>query len=214
MSEEKDLGTLEVSKNDNDKDNKEKTNKLLFINQTYFVYSTVTLVKMLQDVCEQLFIENKIAENKKEVYNKFKQTCKDIITEYQSSSSSLDDTTIDHVKIIKKAFYVLKDNLELVKNKDAALFTVRNKENKITTIIPGLNINLIYQYLTDEQKAELWINIYTIFVSTVTMVYANTSSSRHKKNVLDAVDYCKKELALTSNPILNVFMGLGNLKIN
>jgi len=207
MSEEK---SKDSKSYENKSEATEKNNKLLFINQSYFVYSVMTLVKMLKEISLTLTTENKIPENKKEVHTKFRQTCDDIVAEYKSSPTSLDNSTVDHVKIIKKAFYVLKDNLELIKNKDAALFTVRNKEKKITTIIPGLNINLVYQYLTDEQKANVWINIYTIFVSTVSMVYANTSTSRHKKTVLEMVDYCKKELALSSNPMINVFMGLEN----
>ena len=187
---------------------KEKNNRLLFINQSYFVYSVSTLVKLLKEVSNKLLEENRIPENKLGVHEKFRQTCDNIISEYQSSTS-LDDSTVDHVKIIKKVFYVLKDNVELIKSRDAKLFTVRNKENKITTIIPGLNINLIYSYLTEEQQSEVWNQVYTMFVTTVSMVYANTSKSRHKQYVLDAVDYCRKELAKSSNPMINVFMGLG-----
>ena len=206
----------EVNNNDNDdkkidteNKQKEENNKLLFINQTYFVYSVMTLVKLLKEVAETLVQENKVPENKVEVHRKFRQTCDEIIAEYQSSSS-LDDSKVDHIKIIKKVFYVLKDNTELIKTKDSKLFTVKNNENKITTIIPGLNINLIYQYLSEEQTSELWTHIYTMFVSSVSMVYANTSQTRHKKHILDAVDFCKKELAKSSNPMINVFMGLGS----
>ena len=192
---------------------KEENNKLLFVNQSYFVYSVMTLVKLLKEVAETLVQDNKVPENKVEVHKKFRQTCDDIIAEYQSSSG-LDDSTVDHVKIIKKVFYVLKDNTELIKTKDSKLFTVKNNENKITTIIPGLNINLIYQYLSEEQSSEVWTHIYTMFVSSVTMVYANTSQSRHKKHVLETVDFCKKELAKSSNPMINVFMGLGSSGAN
>ena len=173
----------------------------------------MTLVKLLKEVAETLVQDNKVPENKVEVHKKFRQTCDDIIAEYQSSSG-LDDSTVDHVKIIKKVFYVLKDNTELIKTKDSKLFTVKNNENKITTIIPGLNINLIYQYLSEEQSSEVWTHIYTMFVSSVTMVYANTSQSRHKKHVLETVDFCKKELAKSSNPMINVFMGLGSSGAN
>ena len=190
------------------KDEKEQNNKILFVNQSYFVYSVMTLVKMLKEISLILLEENRVPENKKGVHEKFRQTCDDIIAEYQSTS--IDESGVDHVKIIKKVFYVLKDNVELIKTKNSNLFTIRNRENKITTIIPGLNINLIYSYLSDEQQNELWTQIYIMFVSTVTMVYANTSETRHKQHVLDAVDYCKKELAKSSNPMINVFMGLGN----
>ena len=203
----------DVSENTIVNKEKEENNKLLFINQSYFVYSVMTLVKLLKEVAETLVQDNKVPENKVEVHKKFRQTCDDIIAEYQSSSG-LDDSTVDHVKIIKKVFYVLKDNTELIKTKDSKLFTVKNNENKITTIIPGLNINLIYQYLSEEQTSEVWTHIYTMFVSSVTMVYANTSQSRHKKHVLETVDFCKKELAKSSNPMINVFMGLGSSGAN
>jgi len=184
---------------------KERNNKLLFLNQTYFVYAVMTLVKLIKTKSENCV---SIPPNKVESHNKLRQTCNDIIAEYQTSSS-LDDSSVDHVKIIKKVFYVLRDNLEFIKNRDKQLFTVRNKEGKITTIIPGVNINLVYEYLTEEECSELWTHIYTLFVSSVTMVYMNTSTSRHKQPILDMVDYCKKELAKSSNPMINVFMGLG-----
>ena len=187
----------------------EDSNKrLLFLNQTYFVYSVMTIVKLIQSTSVSALENKKVPDNKIAAHQKLATTCNDIINEYQSSSA-LDDSSVDHIKIIKKAFYVLKDNLELIKNKDPTLFTVRNQEGKITTIIPGLNINLVYEYLTDEDKNNLWNHIYTLFVSTVNMVYANTSSNRHKQSVLDMVDYCKKETAKSTNPMLNVFMGLG-----
>ena len=177
----------------------EDSNKrLLFLNQTYFVYSVMTIVKLIQSTSVSALENKKVPDNKIAAHQKLATTCNDIINEYQSSSA-LDDSSVDHIKIIKKAFYVLKDNLELIKNKDPTLFTVRNQEGKITTIIPGLNINLVYEYLTDEDKNNLWNHIYTLFVSTVNMVYANTSSNRHKQSVLDMVDYCKKETAKSTN---------------
>ena len=186
-------------------DNNKRT---LFLNQTYFVYSVMTIVKLVQSTSTSALENKKVPDNKIAAHQKLATTCNDIISEYQSSSA-LDDSTVDHIKIIKKAFYVLKDNMELIRNRDSALFTVRNEEGKITTIIPGLNINLVYEYLTDEDRTSLWNHIYTLFVSTVNMVYANTSSNRHKQSVLDMVEYCKKETASSTNPMINVFMGLG-----
>ena len=66
---------------------KEENNKLLFINQSYFVYSVMTLVKLLKEVAETLVQENKIPENKVEVHKKFRQTCDDIIAVKPTISS-------------------------------------------------------------------------------------------------------------------------------
>jgi len=99
----------------------------------------------------------------------------------------------------------------LVLDKNSSLFVIRNKEGKITTIIPGININLVYESFTDEEKKQVWGYIYILFTSSVKMVYLNTPEERHKKEILEAVDYCQNDLTENSPTLLfrNVFMGLG-----
>lgn len=187
----------------------------LFLNQSYFAYAVVNIVTLLKTRSLSLKEENLIPSGKEEPHKKLVATCSDIIAEYKTSAENTQTNSVDQVKIIKKCFYVLKDNLELIKTKSSELFRVRNEEGKITTIIPGININLIYEFLDEPHQKLLWTNIYTIFISSVTMVYANTPEARHKADVLELVDLCRKDIS-SSSSIANVFMGLctNNAELN
>jgi hypothetical protein len=193
---------------ENNEDNK---NKILFIMQGYFLYSVKSLINMVKTKSETLATENKLQQGKEEAHRKLRITCDDILNEFKTS---MDDSGVDHVKIIKKVFYVLKDNMVLLSNKDAKLFTIRNEEGKITSIIPGINLNLVYELMDESEKKKIWFYLYALFVSSVNLVYSNTPENKHKKSVLEMVDKLRKEMVVTSKDLgtdfiaFNVFMGI------
>lgn len=194
----------------------ENKNQVLFVMQGFFVYSVKNLVDFLKNKSETLTSEKKIPDAKIEAHRKLRNTCQDIITEFDKKAATFDDSSVDQVKIIKKIFYVLKDNMDLLDNKDASLFTIRNAENKITSIVPGININLVYEFLDDAEKQRVWFYLYALFVSSVTLVYSNTPENKHKKSVTDMVTKLRKEMNTMSKELgadmmaYNVFMGLNN----
>ena len=194
----------------------ENKNQVLFVMQGFFVYSVKNLVDFLKNKSDTLSSEKKIPDAKTEAHRKLRNTCQDIITEFDKKAASFDDSSVDQVKIIKKVFYVLKDNMELLDKKDSTLFTIRNEENKITSIVPGININLVYEFLDDSEKQRLWFFLYALFVSSVTLVYSNTPENKHKKSVNDMVSKLRKEMNIMSKDLgadimaYNVFMGLNN----
>jgi hypothetical protein len=192
----------------NKEDNK---NKVLFIMQGYFLYSVKSLVTTIKTTSETMANSNKLQQGKEEAHRKLRTTCDDILNEFKTS---MDDSGVDHVKIIKKVFYVLKDNMSLLANKDAKIFTIRNEEGKITSIIPGINLNLVYELMDDGEKKKIWFYLYALFVSSVNLVYSNTPENKHKKSVLEMVDKLRKEMVATSKELgtefmaFNVFMGV------
>jgi hypothetical protein len=187
----------------------EMLNKSLFIYQNLFVSSVVSTVLLMKKVSTEN--ESKIPEIKKSSHKKLLETCEQILNQYKNNENK---TYVDQVKIIKKVFNVLKENLSLVVNKDSDLFSIKTPENKIMTIIPGLNISLNVELMTEEDKTELWDNIYSMFISSVKMVYMNTDKARYKQEVLDVVSYCEKEL-ITKNKVLNnFFLGLNRDSTN
>ncbi len=180
-------------------DKAEQTNKMIYIYQNLFVSSVLSIV----DSVKKISLENKdnIPAEKKNAHENLRKTCEDIVNQYKNQTSD-----VDQVKIIKKVFKVLTQHKELVKNHDYGLFTVRTPEGKIMTLIPGLNVNLVVPFLTDEQKNELWENVESMFVTSVKMVYLMTDESRHSKDVLELVaEFEKKIVKKFQN---NFFMGL------
>ena len=208
---------MESSQNQNETvttTNVNKKDQILFVMQSFFMYSVKNLVNFLKAKSESLVAENKVPEVKVESHRKLRSTCDEIMSEFDTKSTNLDDSNVDQVKIIKKVFYVLKDNMELLDKRDPALFTIRNAENKITSIVPGININLVYEFLDEKEKKKLWFLLYALFVSSVTLVYSNTPENKHKKSVTEMVTKLRKEMVVLSKDVdtdivaYNVFMGL------
>jgi hypothetical protein len=180
-------------------DKTEKTNKMIYIYQNLFVSSVLSIV----DAVKKISLDNKdnIPTEKKNAHENLRKTCEDIVNQYKNQTSD-----VDQVKIIKKVFKVLTQHKDLIKNRDYALFTVRTPEGKIMTLIPGLNVNLVVSFLTDEQKAELWENVESMFVTSVKMVYLMTDESRHSKDLLELVGEFEKKIVKKFQN--NFFMGL------
>ena len=208
---------MESSQNQNETvttTNVNKKDQILFVMQSFFMYSVKNLVNFLKAKSESLVAENKVPEVKVESHRKLRSTCDEIMSEFDTKSTNLDDSNVDQVKIIKKVFYVLKDNMTLLEAKDAKLFTIRNEEGKITSIIPGINLNLVYELMDEVEKKKVWVYLYALFVSSVNLVYSNTPENKHKKSVLDMVDKLRKEMVVTSKELgtdfmaFNVFMGI------
>lgn len=180
--------------------NDDKTNKMIYIYQNLFVSSVLTIVNLLRDVSNKN--KDVIPEDKKSSLNKLLSTCEEIISQYKTSDK---DTNVDQVRVIKKVFKVLSVNLEYIKNRDSLLFVIRTPEGKIHTIIPGLNINLCINMLSDSEKETLWESIESMFVTSVRMVYMMTDKTRHNAEVVKLVDELEQKSMKKLN---NFFMGL------
>jgi hypothetical protein len=186
----------------------EKTNKMIYIYQNLFVSSVITIVNLLKTVSEKN--KDKIPSEKKQSFEKMLKTCDDILNQYKNTEENKDknndkNNDVDQVRVIKKAFKVLKDNHSLIKSHNVELFTVRTPEGKIMTIIPGLNINLVLPFLEETELTELWDSIESMFVTSVKMVYMMTDPSRHNKDVLELVAELEQKSLKKLN---NFFMGL------
>ena len=183
-----------------DKNTEDKTNKMIYIYQNLFVSSVLTIVNLLRDVGNKN--KDNIPTDKKSSFDKLFTTCEEVMTQYKSSDKNTD---IDQVKIIKKVFKVLIANIDLVKNRNNNLFTVRTSEGKIHTIIPGLNINLCISFFTEEELNTLWESCESMFVTSVRMVYMMTDKSRHNADVTNLTDELEQKSMKKLN---NFFMGL------
>jgi hypothetical protein len=190
-------------KNNQDKNNQDSINKMIYIYQNLFVSSVINIVNLIKSVSEKN--NDTIPSEKKNSHIKLRQTCEDIMNQYKNNDDISKNTDVDQVRIIKKCFKVLSHNYKLIKDKDVTLFSVRNEEGKITTIIPGLNINLCISLLTDEEKNNLWDNIESLFVTSVKMVYTMTDKSRHDSHIVELCDQLEQKSLKKLN---NFFMGL------
>jgi hypothetical protein len=183
--------------------NIDKTNRMIYIYQNLFVSSVVTIVNLIKSVYEKN--KDKIPSDKQQQFTKLLITCDDILKQYKNNEDQQKDNDVDQVRVIKKAFKVLKDHHILIKNHDLGLFEVRTPEGKIMTIIPGLNIKLVLSLLDESETTILWDSIESMFVTTVKMVYTMTDESRHNKDVVELVNNLEQKSMKKLN---NFFMGL------
>jgi hypothetical protein len=197
-----------------DKKIEDNKNKMIFVMQSFFIYTVKNLVTFLKTKSDFFDSEKKLQTGKEDAHRKLRVVCEEIMKEFNSTST--ENSSVDQVKIIKKVFYVLKDNMTLIDEKNPKLFLIRNEEGKITSIIPGINLNLVYELLNEIEQKQVWFYIYALFVSSVNLVYSNTPVNKHKKSVLDMVEKFKKEMAVVSKEFgteflaYNVFMGVNN----
>src|SRR3989344_2163508 len=99
--------------------------------------------------------------------------CVRIKTDFSSDKFNCGD-------VIKKICKLISANLNLfypIPNKQ--LFQLRNEDNKLITLIPGLNINLIFDLLNEDELNKLWCSIYTLYICSIELLF-NKSENRKK----------------------------------
>lgn len=178
-----------------------------------FTASSISMLNLLQTGCvkqkdEDLQNKDKRAKDKfMESSQKFIDTMKD------------PDEEFDYTRFIKKAFTTLKteEQCTQLKAKDPELLNIRDQENKIVTILPGLDLKVGFKFLTDEEKIAFWQYMY-LFADSVFCLIRNNNVTKFPKyeHVVETLTFIETELAKTGvmfkNQIFNPFVGVGDNK--
>lgn len=121
----------------------------------------------------------------------------------------------DYSKFIKKVYYCLRDDntLKMVREKDPKLFSMRDANNRIITIIPGVDIRFAMKYLNEDELKEFWPNFYLFISSTFRMIQLiNSDKLQNNEVITETIEYMNKEIALTGvifdKQIFNPFIGV------
>lgn len=178
-------------------------------NHKHFVISVVSVMDLLKDKSESLM--ESAESKKKKQHLKLQQSCSKILDQYRTDVDNLNEG-----KIIKKVYKTLRDNIELLKDKNGDLFSVRDNKNKIVTIIPGINIKLIYGHFDEKESEMFWQYMYLLFISSVKLITQSNDDNKMKtgrnKIVSDNMEEMEKELMKTGLTVkgsaFNPFIGL------
>jgi hypothetical protein len=184
----------------------ETENYEVAVNHKYFSSTIVALLSQLKEKSLNIKKEN---EKQKLSHERLVTTCDTLLNEYKSEEKS-DDL---QGKIIKKVYGVLKISVEELKKKDLSLFVKRNAEQRIVTIIPGVDINLIVSDMTDDEKLQLWHNIYMLFCSSTRMIWAVNKRKREGavwSALLDFEEELSKAGFMMNGRNFNPFLGISN----
>lgn len=190
-----------------------KKNVEVVYNRNHFTAAAVSIMDILKEKSSVLMLAH---GTKTRRYEKLHETCTEMLNQYRSDKNNLDES-----KIIKKVYKTLRDNIGLLKSKDSKLFRIRDEQNKVVTILPGVDIGLGYVELNDVEKTQFWQHIYLMFVSSVKMIYhANQNILMNDSNndLLAAFVDIEKELTKTGITIksaaYNPYMGLSTPSYN
>jgi hypothetical protein len=175
------------------------------MNHKYFITGLVSITDMLKEISEKV-----VNTNNKIRHVKLQICCDKILRQYRGNENILDEG-----KIIKKIYKTLKANASLLLEKDSKLFTIRDDNNRIVTVIPGLDIGLVYEHFDNEQRVYFWQFMYLTFISSYKMV---TSANKDKiisdEQVLKDINTIESELRKTgltiNGNIFNPFVGLND----
>ena len=178
-----------------------KSDVELMLNQRYFITGIICLTDLVLNKLNSL-------EVKSEAHIKCIATCNDIIKQYKTDTEKYDQS-----RIIKKVFTTLRDFGDELISDDESLFSKRNKENKIVTIIPGLNISLVYSLLDDEDKTKLWSYLKLMFVTSSKMIFSVAKNKRKQsEKLINFIKKCEEYVINSKLPVssflFNPFLGV------
>lgn len=193
----------------------EKSEDLEFVvNHRHFVTGLVSILDMLKDksieVCDE--------KSKKAKYHKdLQNACDKILKQYRKTSE--DHEQLEEGKIIKKIYKTLSSNIDMLKEKDGNLFTIKDQAKRIVTVIPTVNIALVYGVFDEDERKKFWQYLYLLFIASAKMVHsANKEKSKSEKlaKLMENVEKLEKELTKTGLTIkgmlFNPFIGIGSDK--
>jgi predicted transcriptional regulator YheO len=130
--------------------------------------------------------------------------------------ASLQDGSFDFQKILRKIFDVLKteESTQMVRESDSALFELRNEQNKIVSILPGINIRLTYSLLSEEDKIHFWQYFHLMALSTFNIFHHNNprkvASLQHVMEMIHEIGQSlEKTGIMVDDKIFNPYLGLG-----
>jgi len=181
----------------------------MLIHMQHFTASVITLLNTLKTIDRS--IENLNAKELKTKERLFKAVDKFMI----GLKNQTED--FDYSKFIKKVFYSLRsvEALRMLKEKDSSLFSMRDENNRIVTILPGIDIRFAMKYFDEQEKKDFWPNFY-LFVSSTFAIIRMTNPDRMIDCVEmdETIQIMKLEIAQTGvmfgKQIFNPFIGVTN----
>lgn len=179
-----------------------------------FTAACVALLKMLRRYSEQKLEENQNGSTQPnpraiQAYSRFNDSVDRYVT-------SLQDGSFDFQKILRKIYDVLKvpESTQMVRENNSALFELRNEQNKIVSILPGINIRLTYSLLSEEDQVYFWQYFHLMTLSTFNIFNLHNpkkvSSQEHVIEMIKEIGAgLEKTGVMVDDKIFNPYLGLG-----
>ena len=176
-----------------------------------FTASSISMLSLLQVASNK----DNLEDNRK-TKERFTETSQKFIDSLKNS-----DETFDYTRFIKKAYSTLKTEIQCkqLREKDRELFNVRDKENRIITILPGIDLKYGYTHLEEKEQTQFWQYMY-LFTDSVFCMIRNSNTIKFNKHshVVETLNFIELEMGKTgiifNNQIFNPFIGINNESTN
>ena len=119
-------------------------------------------------------------------------------------------------KILVKIYSIMRSNTDLLLERDPELFNLKDNKKVIMTIIPGIDIGLIYKRLSEEDEKRIWRLLSVLFITVTRMVHAISGKKikkKHKDKIKSTNEALEKQLSEeginVQQMLFNPFLGLG-----
>ena len=147
------------------------------VTENYYRCKTMLLLLLKQFVAKiNKFCDENVDNPKNIKLISVSEACKGVINSFDETNKEF-----DKMKYIKKMFYNVKDNcLNEFQHKDACMFTMKNDENKIITMIPQINIKLIYDILDNKERVIFWDSYHLLYFYTFKIFFDLNDKNREK----------------------------------
>lgn len=185
----------------------ENSKKLQIVtHHKYFTAAFIKILDILLDKSNTINLNELNHENKTELklfknHTKLRSVCNELKYGFSSESE------YDQGRIIKKIYKVITSHIDkFYPNPQRELFTLKNEEGAIITIIPGLDINLVTSMMTDDEIKNLWDYMTVMYISSVSII---SLVNEHKKGkITELLPMMRKKVA--ESGVLSRGLGLSN----
>lgn len=133
-------------------------------------------------------------------------TCKTFVEDFKTKISlSLQES---ETKIIKKIYKSLRNSVHDLIDHNKNIFSRISNEGLLITIIPGVDIGLVYDHMNSDELTSLWQHLQLLFIASTKLIMTACSVPDDIKKALDVLE---EKLALTGISVrgltFNPFIG-------
>lgn len=193
----------------------EHDNKELVVHIQRFTACSIGMLNLLRDVCNMLLQnDTNVSQKDHALTTKFLNSSHKFITDIKQNSEDFNST-----RFVKKAFNALRtvESCNYLKNKDGKLFSMRDENKRIVTIISGIDMRIGYRLLDEKQMEQFWQYVYLFSSSVYNMIKnVNVIKFNNQSHINDTLQYVERELAKTgvvfNDMVFNPFIGIGETK--
>lgn len=195
--------------NPGNKNNRENRDMIVQIQR--FTASSISMLNLLKSTCVTKMTNDKLSESQIRSRDRFLNASQSFVDQMKDPNNDFDFT-----RFIRKAFSTLKleQHCEYLVNKDKALFEARDINNKIMTILPGIDLKIGYYWLEETENNLFWQYMYLFSSSVFNLIRITNASTFERKysHVIETINKLELDISKTgvmfNNQIFNPFIGV------